>query len=248
MLESCGGTSPSNVAFAGARDREVERGSSGAGATPAQRRWRAKAAPPDTGGCTAARARASQQEALQQLEKSAAAARLAVDKRKRADAAAQRASHLQRPEGAGEAAAQPASSDSETDSDESDGGGAAVAATAPVPPPPQLSPPPWARSRSPWAHLVVRGPVADGIDVGRRWQHGQRVDTWGNDFVMVDASNAERVRVVQAHAKQLTEQGPRASTIVAARQQLCGRTLSCHCAPQACMPRRPAGIRRQLLR
>ena len=80
----------------------------------------------------------------------------------------------------------------------------------------------------------MRGRRTDGIDVGRRWQHGQRVDTWGNDFAMVDASDAERARVVHEHAKQLFGQGSGAAAIAAAREQLRGHTLSCHCAPQAC--------------
>ena len=112
--------------------------------------------------------------------------------------------------------------------------GSAGADDAPGQAPPRLSPTPWARTRSPWAHLVVKGRRTDSIDVGRRWQHGQRADKWGNDFVMIDASDAERARVVHEHAKQLLGQGSGAAAIAAAREQLRGHTLSCHCAPQAC--------------
>ena len=74
-------------------------------------------------------------------------------------------------------------------------------------------------------------------DDGRPRLRVDRRTRWGNPFVMADQSEAERLRVVAAHARYVRDMDPaeRERLLAPIRAHLAaGGVLACHCAPKLC--------------
>ena len=61
-------------------------------------------------------------------------------------------------------------------------------------------------------------------------EHGIENSKWGNPFVMVDDSDAERKRAINAYREWVVAQ----PELMQSLEELRGKRLGCWCAPKAC--------------